>query len=179
VGFRITPVDTSGTPTGSGSEFIIYEPNFRQHTGDLAETVTDPENEPETEPETEPGSEWETEPEAEPEAEPEQEGETGSEDAAELDLTVEEETAAEEEALVDEEAPAENEIPAENKAEAMATASGMTISGLESLSENQSYDARYAIMSTAAKDEASGISTGIRAGGVSVSASVTAVYCAQ
>jgi len=68
---------------------------------------------------------------------------------------------------------------AENKAEAMATASGMTISGLESLSENQSYDARYAIMSTAAKDEASGISTGIRAGGVSVSASVTAVYCAQ
>lgn len=68
---------------------------------------------------------------------------------------------------------------AQNKAEAMAAASGKTISGLESLNENQSYDARYAIMSTAAKDEAAGINTGIRAGGVSVSASVTAVYQAQ
>lgn len=68
---------------------------------------------------------------------------------------------------------------AQNKAEAMAAASGKTISGLESLNENQSYDARYAVMSTAAKDEAAGINTGIRAGGVSVSASVTAVYQAQ
>ena len=68
---------------------------------------------------------------------------------------------------------------AQNKAEAMAAASGKTISGLESLNENQSYDARYAVMSTAAKDEAAGINTCIRAGGVSVSASVTAVYQAQ
>lgn len=67
---------------------------------------------------------------------------------------------------------------AEEKAEAMAAAASKTIVELESLSENQSYDTRYALKGMAA-DEAAGMNTGIRAGGVSVSASVTAVYSAR
>lgn len=68
---------------------------------------------------------------------------------------------------------------AEEKALSMASSSGKMITSLDSLNENQSYDARFALKSSAAADEAAGMSTGIRAGGVSVSASVTAVYCAQ
>lgn len=67
---------------------------------------------------------------------------------------------------------------AEQKALSMAASSGKMLTGLDSLSENQSYDARFALKSAAA-DEASGLNTGIRAGGVSVSASVTAVYSAE
>ena len=48
---------------------------------------------------------------------------------------------------------------------------------LKSLTENQSYDARYALKATGNMDEAA-LSTGIRASGVTVTASVTAVYCA-
>ena len=66
---------------------------------------------------------------------------------------------------------------AEEKAAAMAASGGKTLTGLVSLTENQSYDARYAMVS-AAKGE-SAMDTGIRSGSVSVSASVTAVYCAQ
>lgn len=67
---------------------------------------------------------------------------------------------------------------AEEKALSMAAASSKMLTGLDSLSENMSYDARFALKSAEA-DEAAGMNTGIRAGGVSVSASVTAVYCAQ
>ena len=67
---------------------------------------------------------------------------------------------------------------AAEKAHVMAAAGGLTLGALESLTENQSYDARYAVTAMAAKD-AAGINTGIRAGGVSVSASVTAVYRMQ
>jgi len=68
---------------------------------------------------------------------------------------------------------------AKEKADAMAAAGGMKITGLESLSENQSYDARYVLKSTAAQEDAAAVNTGIRAGGISVSAGVTAVYRAQ
>lgn len=72
---------------------------------------------------------------------------------------------------------------AESKAVSMAAASGKTISRLSSLTENQSYDARFAVNASAkgavTEDAAAGISPGIRAGGVSVSASVTAVYTAN
>ncbi|MBP3657123.1 MAG: SIMPL domain-containing protein [Clostridia bacterium] len=64
-----------------------------------------------------------------------------------------------------------------DKAAAMAAASGLTVVSLDSLTENQGYDARYAVM-TAAK-EADTVNTGIRSGSMSVSASVTAVYIAQ
>lgn len=67
---------------------------------------------------------------------------------------------------------------AEEKAAAMAAAGGVTLSRMLSLTENQSYDARYAMVS-AAKGEESAMDTGIRSGSVSVSASVTAVYSAQ
>lgn len=67
---------------------------------------------------------------------------------------------------------------AEEKALIMAATGGKTITGLSSLTENQSYDARYAYKNVAiTEDSAAG--TGIRAGSVSVSASVTAVYHAQ
>ena len=67
---------------------------------------------------------------------------------------------------------------AKEKADAMAAAGGKTVVGLESLTENQSYDMRYALKTEAAAD-AAGMNTGIRAGGVNVSASVTAVYTAR
>lgn len=73
---------------------------------------------------------------------------------------------------------------AESKALTMAAASGRTITGLESVTENASYDARYAVSSLAkgatmdaAVEES--LEPGIRSGSVSVSASVTAVYRAQ
>jgi len=66
---------------------------------------------------------------------------------------------------------------AEEKASAMAAASGRTLTGLLSLTENQSYDARYAMVSMAKGENA--LDTGIRSGSISVSASVTAVYSAQ
>ncbi len=68
---------------------------------------------------------------------------------------------------------------AERKAVTLATASGKTLIGLHSVTENQSYDARYAMKNTAFDEEAAGLNTGIRSGGVSVSASVTVVYEAQ
>ena len=34
LGFRITPMDAAGQPTGEESVFYIYEPNMDQHTGD-------------------------------------------------------------------------------------------------------------------------------------------------
>lgn len=40
LGFRITPVDAAGQPTGEESVFYIYEPNIDQHTGDW--TAADP-----------------------------------------------------------------------------------------------------------------------------------------
>ena len=55
----------------------------------------------------------------------------------------------------------------------------MKVERIESLSENQSYDARYALKSAAVTEDAAGVNAGIRAGGVSVSASVTAVFCAR
>lgn len=67
---------------------------------------------------------------------------------------------------------------AESKALTAAAACAKTISGLESLTENGSYDARYA-MTASAEDKAVGLNTGIRAGSVTVSASVTAEYAAQ
>ena len=66
---------------------------------------------------------------------------------------------------------------AEEKAAALAAASGVTLTGLHSLSENQSYDARYALVGNAMGKDA--LDTGIRSGSISVSASVTAVYNAQ
>lgn len=68
---------------------------------------------------------------------------------------------------------------AAEKAQAMAQASGMTLGALESLTENQSYDARYAMTAVSMNKDTAGFEAGIRAGGVSVSASVTAVYGAQ
>lgn len=70
---------------------------------------------------------------------------------------------------------------AEEKAQAMAAASGKTLTGLKSIEENEGYSEGYAINAradmVAMKTEAAG--TGIRSGGVSVSARVTAVYGAQ
>ena len=66
---------------------------------------------------------------------------------------------------------------AEEKAAALAAASGVTLTGLESLTENQGYDARYAMVTSAKGENA--IDTGIRSGSISVNASVTAVYNAQ
>jgi len=68
---------------------------------------------------------------------------------------------------------------AEEKALTIAAASGQTLTALVSVTENSGFDARYAV--TAAKglamdSAAEEISTGIRSGSVSVSASVTAVY---
>ena len=66
---------------------------------------------------------------------------------------------------------------AEEKAAAMAAASGKTLTCLVSLTENQSYDARYAMVSAAKGENA--MDTGIRSGSIGVSASVTAVYSAE
>lgn len=66
---------------------------------------------------------------------------------------------------------------AEEKALTMAAAGGRTITGLISLNENGGYGEGYSINTRAdmVKEE-SAMGTSIRAGGVSVSASVTAVY---
>lgn len=66
---------------------------------------------------------------------------------------------------------------AEEKAAALAAASGLTLTGLDSLTESHGYDARFAIVgNTMGKDA---LDTGIRSGSISVNASVTAVYNAQ
>ena len=68
---------------------------------------------------------------------------------------------------------------AQEKAECLAQAAGLRLGALDSLTEDASYDAGYAVnaMTDMAKGES--FATGIRAGGVSVSASVTAVYEAE
>ncbi len=69
---------------------------------------------------------------------------------------------------------------AEKKAAQMAAAAGMTIAGLESIVENQTYVDGYAYSNVAdARGSAESMSSGIRAGSVSVTASVTAVYEAR
>lgn len=67
---------------------------------------------------------------------------------------------------------------AEAKAARMAAASGLTITGMESLTENYSGSEGYSVNITAdsAMLKSAAGATGIRAGSVSVSASVTAVY---
>lgn len=67
---------------------------------------------------------------------------------------------------------------AERKAARMAGASGMTLTGLVSLTENGGYSERYAVNESAdmAKLTAGAAATGIRSGSVSITASVTAVY---
>lgn len=67
---------------------------------------------------------------------------------------------------------------AEEKAVRMAEAAGLQIRSLSSLAENTGYDTGYAVNAAAdmAKAESAMGATGIRAGGVSVSARVTAVY---
>ena len=68
---------------------------------------------------------------------------------------------------------------AEQKALRMAATSGLTLTGLRSITENGGYNEGYAVNGTAdmgvMKSEAAS-ATGIRAGSVSVSASVTVVY---
>ena len=66
---------------------------------------------------------------------------------------------------------------AEEKAAAMEASGGKALTGLVSLTENQSYDARYAMVSAAKGENA--MDAGIRSGSISVSASVTAVYTAE
>ena len=72
---------------------------------------------------------------------------------------------------------------AAKKADVMAGAAGMTVSGLESISENGGYDAGYAVNSVADSGavsmRAESAETGIRSGSISVTASVTAVYEAE
>lgn len=70
---------------------------------------------------------------------------------------------------------------AEEKAQTMATASGKTLTSLVSVEENASYSEGYAINARAdmVAMEAEAVGTGIRSGGVSVSARVTAVYTAE
>ena len=72
---------------------------------------------------------------------------------------------------------------AAKKADVMAGAAGMTIAGLESISENGGYDAGYAVNSVAdcgaVSLRAESAETGIRSGSISVTASVTAVYEAK
>lgn len=70
---------------------------------------------------------------------------------------------------------------AELKALRMAQTSGLTITGIESITENGGYDAGYAVNATAdmgvlRKESAA---TGIRSGSVSVSAGVTIAYRAH
>lgn len=67
---------------------------------------------------------------------------------------------------------------AREKAQTLAAAEGRTVTGLVSLTENQSYDTRYALVASAYKENAA-LDTGIRSGSISVSASVTAVYTAE
>ncbi|MDO5378595.1 MAG: SIMPL domain-containing protein [Clostridia bacterium] len=69
---------------------------------------------------------------------------------------------------------------AEQKALKMAEAGGLTITGVESITENQTYADGYGYANVAdARESATGTGSGIRAGSVSVSASVTAVYEAR
>ena len=72
---------------------------------------------------------------------------------------------------------------AAKKADVMASAAGMRITGLESITENNSYDTSYGINSMsdggAVSTRAESVETGIRSGSISVTASVTAVYEAE
>ena len=72
---------------------------------------------------------------------------------------------------------------AAKKADVMANAAGMRITGLESITENNSYDTSYGINSMsdggAVSTRAESVETGIRSGSISVTASVTAVYEAE
>lgn len=66
---------------------------------------------------------------------------------------------------------------AQGKAQTMAAATGMTIDGLEEIRENDSYSlGYYSERALASGAQADTVSTGIRAGSVSVTANVTAVY---
>ena len=65
---------------------------------------------------------------------------------------------------------------AQEKAERMAEAAGLRLQELSSLTENAGYDEGYAYNTMADMAKAESTATGIRAGGVSVSARVTAVY---
>ena len=69
---------------------------------------------------------------------------------------------------------------AEEKAQTMAAASGRTLTGLKSIEENAGYSEGYAVNARAdmVTMESTAAGTGIRSGGVSVSARVTAVYTA-
>lgn len=70
---------------------------------------------------------------------------------------------------------------AEEKALTMAAASGKTLTGLKSIEENEGYSEGYAINARAdmLTSESTKGATGIRSGGVSVNARVTAVYTAE
>ena len=72
---------------------------------------------------------------------------------------------------------------AAKKADVMASAVGMRITGLESITENNSYDTSYGINSMsdggAVSTRAESVETGIRSGSISVTASVTAVHEAE
>ena len=72
---------------------------------------------------------------------------------------------------------------AAKKADVMASAVGMRITGLESITENNTYDTSYGINSMsdggAVSTRAESVETGIRSGSISVTASVTAVYEAE
>lgn len=70
---------------------------------------------------------------------------------------------------------------AEEKAVRMAGASGLTIAGIESLTENGGYNEGYAVNATAdmAVMKSAAGATGIRAGAIEIRAGVTAVYEAQ
>lgn len=65
---------------------------------------------------------------------------------------------------------------AQEKAECLAQAAGLRLGALDSLTENAGYDEGYAVNAMADLAKVESYSTGIRAGGVSVSARVTAVY---
>lgn len=70
---------------------------------------------------------------------------------------------------------------AQEKAIRMAQASGLTLSGIESIAENGGYNENYSSNVTVDGEMLKSVSgaTGIRAGSVSVTASVTAVYQAE
>lgn len=65
---------------------------------------------------------------------------------------------------------------AHEKAECLAQAAGLRLGALDSLTENAGNAEGFAVNAMADMAKAEGTATGIRAGGVSVSASVTAVY---
>lgn len=68
---------------------------------------------------------------------------------------------------------------ARSKAEIMAAAAGMTLTGLESLTENSSYYGVTEAVSVARTMDTGASGSGIRSGMVSISADVTAVYEAK